>query len=324
MAENSAIEWTDHTFNPWEGCTKVSPGCAHCYAETRNHRFGMDNWGKGKPRRRTSEDNWKKPLKWNKASPLFFCPRCNSRFYDPEALGRPYCCPNCGLSLNVMRDRVFCASLADIFDAEVPIEWLVDLLVLIGKCLNLDWLLLTKRPQNWQMRLAAATDYMLEHDIEHGWVLDWLTHKAVPANIWVGTTIEDQTRLDERKPLLEAIPARVRFYSVEPMLGAIDLKLTPRYDWAIAGGPNECPHGYAAGIPCQRCKPNVHWVICGGESGPGARPMNEGWAYDIRWQCERAGVPFFMKQGSSANWPAYKDFSRFAPAIRVRQFPIAA
>src|SRR5438309_1214907 len=117
MGENTSIAWCNHTFNPWEGCTKVSAGCAHCYAETRNHRFGADNWGKGKPRRRTSDANWKLPYKWNAQA---------------EKHGT--------------RLRVFCASLADWLDDEVPVEWLANLLKLIHQTPNLEWLMLTKRP----------------------------------------------------------------------------------------------------------------------------------------------------------------------------------
>jgi protein gp37 len=123
MSENSKIEWTDHTFNPWEGCQKVSPGCDHCYAETRNARFAGGtaiNWGPGAPRRRTSPANWRKPPQWNKTHAEFFA-----------AHGR--------------RQRVFCASLADVFDNAVDEQWRADLFALIRATPNLDWLLLTKR-----------------------------------------------------------------------------------------------------------------------------------------------------------------------------------
>ena len=117
MSENTSIEWVDHTFNPWEGCQKVSPGCDHCYAETRNARFAGGtaiNWGPGAPRRRTSAANWKKPIAWNSAAANFMA-----------AHGR--------------RQRVFCASLANVFDNEVDPAWRVDLLdKLIAKTPHLD------------------------------------------------------------------------------------------------------------------------------------------------------------------------------------------
>lgn len=119
MGKNSKIEWCDHTFNPWIGCTKVSPGCENCYAEAQNKRFNWNSegWGKGVPRKRTSEANWKKPLKWNN-----------------EARD------------NGTRPRVFCGSLCDVFDKEVSRDWRWELFELIKNTPYLDWLLLTKRP----------------------------------------------------------------------------------------------------------------------------------------------------------------------------------
>jgi Protein of unknown function (DUF5131) len=133
MSENSKIEWTDHTFNPWEGCQKVGPGCDHCYAEARNARFSGGtaiDWGPGAPRRRTPPANWRKPLQWNAAHAEFFA-----------KYGR--------------RQRVFCASLADVFDDAVPDEWRIDLASMIVMTPNLDWLLLTKRIGNAASMLAA-------------------------------------------------------------------------------------------------------------------------------------------------------------------------
>lgn len=150
MSANSHIEWTDHTFNPWEGCTKWSPGCKNCYAETRNKRFaGGKNWGKGAPRRRTSAANWKQPLRWNRdagTGRFLECPKCGLRGNPPTV------CPTAGCStfaseMDTARPRVFCASLADWLDDEVPVEWLADLLSLIHATPNLDWLLLSKRPE---------------------------------------------------------------------------------------------------------------------------------------------------------------------------------
>jgi protein gp37 len=248
MGTNSKIEWCDHTFNPWEGCSKVSPGCAHCYAETRNARFGggtAPNWGPGAPRRRTSAQNWKQPLKWNREA----------------APGT--------------RPRVFCASLADWLDDEVPALWLSDLLNLIRVCRNLDWLLLTKRPQNCGPRLEAVAK---EGGIGAQIASEWLAGRPM-GNIWVGTTVEDQKRADERILMLVDIPARRRFLSCEPLLGPVDLQ------YAAFNGADSLTS--IAGI---------HWVICGGESGPGARPMHPDWARSLRDQCEAAGIPFFFKQ----------------------------
>ena len=186
MAENSKIEWCDHTFNPWIGCTNVSPACDHCYAEALDHRWGHDSWGPGKPRRRTSEANWKKPLTWDrKASRLS------------------------------IRYRVFCASLADVFDAEVDPMWRENLFTVIDLTPNLDWLLLTKRP-----KLAA----------------EYFGSEPTPPNVWMGTTVESPKMAAARIPHLMRINAPVRFLSMEPLLEPVQLKIGELPEWVIVGG----------------------------------------------------------------------------------------
>jgi protein gp37 len=249
--ENSKIEWTHHTFNPWIGCAKVSPGCAHCYAETlMDTRYGRVKWGKGQPRSRTSEANWRKPRQWNKAA--------------EGAKERP---------------RVFCASLADWLDDEVPIQWLAELMDLTRETPNLDWLLLTKRPQNFD-RLADAMLHA-EQDTRY-WLAEWSGGEA-PHNVWVGTTVEDQQRADERIPILFDIPAVVRFLSCEPLLEDLDLS-------AFMG---EC---CTICDTIQRYNFGIDWIICGGESGPGARPMEPMWARSLRNESQTGGAAFFFKQ----------------------------
>lgn len=252
---NTKIEWADHTFNPWVGCAKVSPGCAHCYAETlMDHRLGKARWGKGQPRVRTSEANWKQPVKWNK---------------ETERTGT--------------RPRVFCASLSDWLDDEVPAEWLYDLLALIHKTPNLIWLLLTKRPENFERRLKAAAaqctiDPLDITDRIHSWLDARREWSRIPENVWIGASVEDQARADERIPRLLEIPARVRFLSCEPLLGPVDLIGSK---WTVSTDePN----------------PKIGWVIAGGESGFGARIMRPEWARSLRDQCVAAGVPFHFKQ----------------------------
>jgi protein gp37 len=266
--KNSNIEWTDHTFNPWTGCAKVSPGCANCYAESWAKRSGIVKWNG--PRRRTSASNWNQPHKWDREA-------CAGPLPGDDPLRRP---------------RVFCASLADWLDNEVPIEWLADLLALIHQTPNLDWLLLTKRPQNWLPRLEEVTHFAMFSKAHHA-LLPFLArwHPAhdsaggvtgspiPPANVWIGTTVEDQTRADERIPHLLRIPARVRFLSCEPLLGHVDL--------AIGDPKHRTAESYHA---------EIHWVIAGGESGPGARPMHPEWARSLRDQCAAAGVAFHFKQ----------------------------
>lgn len=308
--KNSHIEWTDHTFNPWEGCTKVSPGCAHCYAEARNQRFSAGaNWGPGAPRHRTTPANWKQPIAWNRAAAATL-----DQWVNASAVGetRP------------RRPRVFSASLADWLDPEVPIEWLADFLYLVWRCQNLDWLLLTKRPEFCLLRLRAVIFYvslLIGDELKAFpkasefllWLEEWIGEAIgitarPPQNIWVGTTVEDKTRSDSRLPHLLAIPARVRFLSCEPLLGPLEFSnVTNRSDCvAVLGKPA------LAGI---------HWVICGGESGPGARPMHPAWARSIREQCEPAGVAFFFKQWG--NWlPEHQDLARDrdAPATEIHTF----
>lgn len=250
MAENSGIEWTDHTFNPWVGCTKVSPACDHCYAEGWAKRTGQSALWAGE-RRRTSEANWRDPLRWNRKA---------------EAAG--------------VRHRVFCASLADVADNKVPAEWRRDLFDLIAETPHLDWLLLTKRPQN----IGKMVNYAARQreTLNPNYLWPW-------PNVWLGTTVENQEEADRRIPHLLAIPARVLFLSVEPMLGPV----RPELD-------------------------GIHWVICGGESGPGARPMHPDWARQLRDQCRSAGVPFFMKQMGGA------VKSRMPPIpddLMLREFP---
>jgi protein gp37 len=192
--ENSRIEWCDHTFNPWIGCQHVSPGCDHCYAEEMmDNRYGLVEWGPHGQRKRTSEVTWKNPLKWNAAAAGFA--REHSR-----------------------RQRVFCASLADVFDNQVPPEWRADLFLLIKKCDHLDWLLLTKRPQN----IAK----MLPRDWAHGY-----------SNVWLGATAENQLWFNRRWAFLQTIPAVNKFISYEPALGPLKLpKHHPLPDWLICGG----------------------------------------------------------------------------------------
>jgi protein gp37 len=264
MAENSKIEWTDHTFNPWIGCTKVSPGCDNCYAKAnfddRKHRA---KWGPGQPRSRTK--TWGDPVKWNARHAEFFAQH-----------GR--------------RQRVFCASLADVFDNEVPAAWRQELVSLIVRTPNLDWLLLTKRIGNARRMLSDAS----MHD---GLLLTANDEYKAPPNLWLGATIVNQEEADRDIPKLLSTPAAVRFLSVEPMLGPIDL-FWPETLWP--DGPRMCCGGHECGCMGQPIDPwllyGINWVIVGGESGSGARPMHPDWARDLRDQCKAAGVPFLFKQ----------------------------
>lgn len=262
MGENSEIEWCDSTFNPWEGCTKVGPGCDSCYAEARNARYGggtAPNWGPGAPRRRTSASNWAKPLKWARDA---------SRFGEEH--GR--------------RQRVFCASLADVFDNEVPIEWRYDLFKLIDETPELDWLLLTKRIGN--------VDRMIKDLFERfapGRAPRW------PDNVLLGATIVNQLEADRDIPKLLEVPACRRFLSIEPLLGPVNLNLGTVHHHPDNNQSNK--HVQAIVQAARRhFGPCIDWIIVGGESGPNARPMHLDWVASLRDQCAEAGVPMLLKQ----------------------------
>ena len=236
----TTIAWTHYSWNPWWGCTKVSTGCANCYAEAWDKRTGGSHWGKSE-RRFFGEKHWREPLKWNEAA---------------RKAGE--------------RRRVFCASMADVFeDAPGLDEQRRKLWLLIHKTENLDWLLLTKRPEN----------------IERMY-LDCYPWGSDPApNVWLGTSVEDQDSASERIPHLLKVPARVRFLSVEPLLRIVDL--------AVAGA------FVTNGVALRASRDSgdgVSWVIVGGESGPRARPCDVAWIRSIVEQCKAANVPCFVKQ----------------------------
>jgi len=300
MAENSKIEWTHHTFNPWRGCTKVSPGCANCYAETLSGRNPktLGVWGPNGTRVVASETMWREPLKW-----------------DAKAAGE--------------RHRVFCASLADVFedwqgpmnrgltdDGHPAVLWHRDdigicdsgqttvnmsrgerhatmadvrrrLFRLPTATPNLDWLFLTKRPENIARMMPDAKCPLCKG--KGGWETGAYSGDCrcgnglvIRPNVWLGVSVENQEQADKRIPILLKTPAAVRFLSMEPLLGPVDLHLRI---------PADTSQPKISGILS-----GIHWVIVGGESGHGARPMHPDWVRSIRDQCQAAGVPFFFKQ----------------------------
>lgn len=257
MGKNSAIEWTHHTFNPWWGCVKVSAGCKHCYAETWSRRVGLDIWGARNDRRFFSDAHWREPIRWNA---------------DATAAR--------------VRRRVFCASMADVFEARSDLDLVRERLwSLIEATPALDWLLLTKRPE----QIAEKAP----------WGNRW------PLNVWLGTTAENQLWANRRIPILLEHPAVVRFVSCEPLVGHLDLSR-----WMNA---NKGEH-------------RINWVIAGGESGSKARPVNPEWVRSLRDQCKRANVAFHFKQwgqwcpdqrGASANAKRVHVFDSFGKASIV-------
>lgn len=384
MAEDSKIEWTTHTFNPWRGCSKVSPGCAGCYAETMSGRNPktLGVWGPNGTRVVAAEAQWKLPLKWDREAKLA------AELW--EAIGgdtsRPGTMEHKGASCWWHRPRVFCASLADVFeDWQGPMvnadglplmkwhmamdstRWFdagnetfqltpdqcvavamsdvrARLFRLIDATPNLDWLLLTKRPENVarMMPWARRGETRME--------------PAQRKNIWLGTSVENQQAAEERIPHLLKVPAAVRFLSVEPLLGPVDLtRVDSKLQWPGRSETSKLNalYGYSSsrrnrfvhnGIVEEKGDiafvdtegASVDWVIVGGESGPGpgARLCRIEWIRDLVQQCKAAGVPVFVKQlgafvdglasglrlthlrdrkgGDMAEWPA---------DLRVREMP---
>lgn len=259
MGEITAISWCDHTHNHWIGCTKVSPACDGCYAEAlMDKRYGRVQWGApGKgvgTRSLTSEANRRKPLAWNRKA---------------VAAGKhPF---------------VFCSSLADVFDNQVPTAWRTDLFELIRSTPHLIWLLLTKRPQNIVRHYGAAFD------------MPW------PRNAAIGTTVEDQERADINIPALLDAKAELNpafaFLSCEPLLGPINLRSID-----ISGDEEILPLGAAWLDRLEDGEeegPRIDWVITGGETDQGghkARPTHPDWFRSLRDQCAAAGVAYHHKQ----------------------------
>lgn len=241
MSAATKIEWCDATVNWWAGCTKVSPACDHCYAEKMAGRLWGTQWGADQPRRQFD----------GAAETL--------RALDRKAkrLGRPL--------------MVFHNSLSDFFDNAVSVQWRYTALRMMLETPNLIHLLLTKRIGNAADMLEQS--FRAVHGQREGWA------DNVPPNIWIGATICNQEEANRDIPKLLAVPAKVRFLSMEPLLENVTV-----FD---IDGPIDVPDGMDS---------HLHWVIVGGESGPQARPMHPDWTRSLRDQCEAAGVPFLFKQ----------------------------
>ncbi len=187
MASNSKIEWTNHTFNPWWGCTKVSEGCKFCYAEAIANRYGHNVWGPTAERRTFGDNHWKEPLRWNQ---------------EASKIGE--------------RQRVFCASMSDVFDERAPEEERQKLWDLIRRTPLLDWQILTKRP------------HLISDNLPDDWNDGY-------DNVWLGTSVED-VRVVHRITQLAAVPATVHFLSLEPLIGPLDELPLDDIEWVIVGG----------------------------------------------------------------------------------------
>ena len=266
MGEKTRIAWTDHTFNSWWGCTKVGPGCDNCYAEAQAARYGHNIWGFGVPRRYFGNKHWDEPLKWNEQS---------------RKAGK--------------QTKVFCASMADVFDNEIDQLHRERLWGLIAGTPFLTWQILTKRIGNVMSMIHRA----------------W--QDRLPENVWIIATVCNQEEADRDIPKLVKIPARVRGLSIEPMLGRIDLW---NHIW-----PND-------GITFP-----VHWIIFGGESKQRGqvRECNIDWIRQGLYQCQTAGVKAFVKQLGSKpfempSWLKLNDRAGADPSewprdLRVQEWP---
>jgi protein gp37 len=358
MAEKTAIEWCDHTFNPWRGCTKVSAGCANCYADALSKRNPqtLGIWGPDGTRVVASEQAWKDVIAWDRKAASGECPSCNGgRKVKTHESGYGYePCATCDGTCRVKpyRQQVFCASLADVFEdwsgpmmfsGKQPVYVGKDfrasrdrvtratmddvrkrLFALIDATPNLDWLLVTKRPEN--IRRMWPTEEGYREGRDRGPSI-----RIPRRNVWLLTSVENQEQADKRIPELlkcrDLVP--VLGLSCEPLLGRVDLGCVA---WPLV---NARPiDDFSDGFDALRFDGGIDWVIVGGESGPNARPCNINWVRSIVCQCDAADVACFVKQlgsvpfevASSLLGAAMKDRKGGDPSewpgdLQVREFP---
>jgi protein gp37 len=309
VSDQTSIAWCHATFNPWEGCSRVSEGCKNCYAEARAKRVGTVQWGPSGTRRVASESYWKQPLKWDR---------------EAKAAGE--------------RRRVFCASLADVFeDRPELVEPRARLFGIIDVTPNLNWLLLTKRPRNVRPLAYRAWCKPVSGHVSQneGDGRKW----KFPSNVWLGVSVENQLAADERIPVLMKIPAAVRFLSCEPLLGPVDVSLwlpAPcHYCAVLVEGfkKADCPYCHGGGRMLAydgagRQTRGIDWLIAGGESGPNARPCHLSWVRSLVGQCRDAVVPCFTKQLGVAPLGMSRlrdrkggDMEEWPEDLKVREFP---
>jgi len=260
MAKTS-IEWATDVWNPITGCNKVSQGCKHCYAETMAKR--LKAMGRPEYQDVIGEDG-----RWNGTIQLV-----RERLEDPLKWKKP--------------KQIFVDSMSDLFHDDVPDAFIDSVFGVMAAAHWHTFMLLTKRPERmWSYLSGVAVDKQLDPTSTNKrwqWSDTWRDIPAVLPNVIVGTSIEDQKSADERLPWLLKTSAATRFVSYEPALGPVDLKKV------VNATRDSMPH-------TSRLSIGLDWIIMGGESGPGARPMHPDWARSVRDQCQAAGVPFFFKQ----------------------------
>lgn len=307
----TAIEWATDTINFWWGCTKVSEACRFCYAERVDgrlgpHLSGVDgeyHWGPGAPRLLQVEKALRElgKIRRRAANGSAVCQECGHTRINTSTNGRTLFCGKCSGMVKIIRERprVFINSMSDFFEDRRDLDE-VRLMALdaMRQAPEVDFLLLTKRPEKilelLRRALQQETDARGVTEL-HDWLANCAIGSPAPRNIWLGTTVENQEAADQRIPELLKVPAAVRFLSCEPLLGPVDL-------WAFLKGPIRDAALAALDSPPM---PGIDWVICGGESGPSARPMHPDWARALRDQCAEAGVPFFFKQWGE--WLTYRE-----------------
>lgn len=332
MSEITNILWASSTASPWLGCSRVSEGCKNCYsADLSKTKFEpmireayrkakyedwatMPLWGDKAPRVLT-KGFWNDIRIWNRKDGQRQQEYDNQHDGTMRDMFKPETLPE-----RPPRRRIF-PSLDDwldempagIIDQEgnrlQPIKVLADLLALIRECTHIDWLLLTKRPENFHRLLEAAQDYHFDHGDRSvsGWIQDWLKYAIYPHNVWIGVSVENQKMADERIPLLLKIPACVRFLSVEPLLERVEFSDVTRRSDCVSALLKPALYG-------------ISWVIIGGESGPNRRDCGVEAIHDVARQCVAAEVPCFVKQDCSLQ-PGAKG--RISDAVwKLKHFPI--
>lgn len=281
MSGNTSIEWTERTWNPLTGCTKVSPGCDNCYAKAMHERFN----GAGSFDKVTLHyDRLDQPTRWRKPS------------------------------------KVFVNSMSDLFHKDVPDEFIAEVFAVMSLAPQHTFQLLTKRHGRLRSLLNSPEFEPMVRDYAHAMKysgdrpnprMDDRNYQTWPLpNVWLGVSVEDQKWADARIPALLGTPAAVRWISAEPLLGAVDLGRWLNVEGTLVCGCGQAPDGapgaHGCSSACMELEPSaLDWVVVGGESGPGARPMHPAWARSLRDQCEEAGVPYLFKQ-----WGAWRELDQ--------------
>jgi protein gp37 len=309
MSTTSRIEWTQTTWNPVTGCDRISPGCQHCYALTLAGRLQA----MGQAKYQTEGDP-------RTSGPGFGVAVHPQALIEPLRWGRPR--------------LVFVNSMSDLFHARVPDAFIAQVFAVMAATGHHTYQVLTKRPVRMARLLDATAFVQTVFDLaakHHGAdVLTW----PMP-NLWVGTSVETQQFADQRIPKLLKTPAATRFLSCEPLLGPLDLRpwLPParstctRADGPLTDADRQAVATFRHQLRRMAGRPAIDWVIAGGESGPGARPMRLDWVRTLRDQAADAGVAFFCKQLGSC-WardqhadPKGGDWTRWPTDLRVRAWP---